>query len=82
MTHGFEIELRIRRDGDDLRVKEESIDLRPGQSTRMTMNLAPGRYEIECSVSNHDDMGMRGVLAVRKDAPVVAPRRTAGRSAP
>jgi plastocyanin len=81
MTHGFEIEFRIRRDGDDYRVKKESIDLRPGQSTRMTVNLAPGTYEIECSVSNHDDMGMRGVLEVRKDAPLVAPRRSAGRSA-
>ena len=78
MTHGFEIEFRLRRDGDDIRVKEESIDLRPGQSTRMTMNLAPGVYEIECSVSNHDDMGMRGVLEVRKDAPLVAPRRAGG----
>jgi plastocyanin len=81
MTHGFEIEFRLRRDGDDYRVKEESMDLRPGQSTRMTMNLAPGTYEIECSVGNHDDMGMRGVLEVRKDAPLVTPRRTGGRSA-
>jgi plastocyanin len=81
MTHGFEIELRIRREGDDYRVKEESIDLRPGRSTRMTLNLAPGVYEIECSVSNHDDMGMRGVLEVRENAPLVAPWRAGGRSA-
>jgi plastocyanin len=78
-VHGFEIEIRRReRDLDrDERVKAESMELRPGQATRMTLNLQPGVYDIECSVSDHDDMGMRGVLEVRADAPLVAARPSA-----
>lgn len=79
LSHGFEIEIRRRGDrhgghDDDA----ESIELRPGQATRMTLDLTPGVYEIECFVSDHDDMGMRGLLEVRDDAPLVAPRRTPG----
>lgn len=82
--HGFEIELTRHDDdhsghhggGDDA----ESIKLRPGQSTAMTLDLAPGVYEIECFVSHHDDMGMRGLLEVREDAPLVAPRPAAAPS--
>jgi plastocyanin len=87
LVHGFEIEIRRRDDDhgshrghggdDDDGYKAESIELRPGQSTRMTLDLRPGVYEIECSVSNHDDMGMRGVLEVRANAPLVAPRPAA-----
>jgi plastocyanin len=74
--HGLELELRRvddhrhggDRDDDD---KYESIRLEPGQVTRMTLNLAPGVYEIECFVSHHDDLGMYGVLEVREDAPLL-----------
>lgn len=79
--HGLELELRRvddRRDdrdddrhgGDD---DAKSIRLLPGQTTRMTVHLAPGVYEIECFVSHHDDLGMRGVLEVREDAPLLKP---------
>ena len=36
------------------------------------MSLAPGIYEIECFISHHDERGMRGMLEVRADAPLVA----------
>lgn len=74
--HGLELELRRvddrhgRHGADE---DAESIRLEPGQVTRMTLNLSPGVYEIECSVSHHDDLGMRGVLEVREDAPLVRP---------
>jgi plastocyanin len=76
MTHGFEIEVRRLggRHGGGHDGKAESAELRPGQSTTLTLNLGPGVYEIECSVGEHDDLGMRGVLEVRPDAPLVAPR--------
>ena len=81
-VHGFEIEIRRLDDehggdGEDA----ETEELRPGQSTRMTVDLVPGRYEIECSVSDHDERGMRGTLDVRADAPLVAPPRPAASSA-
>ena len=79
--HGFEIEIRRvdddhshgGHDDDDA----ETEELRPGQVARITLDLAPGVYEIECNVSHHDDLGMRGVLEVREDAPLVVPPRSA-----
>lgn len=77
-VHGFEIEITRRGGGDDDRLKAESMELRPGQATRLTLSLPPGVYDIECSVGDHDNLGMRGVLEVRRDAPLVAVPR-AGR---
>ena len=75
VVHGLELELDRRGDDDDDKVKAESIDLRPGQVTRLTLTLPPGIYDIECSVGGHKSMGMSGVLEVRADAPFVAARR-------
>lgn len=84
--HGLELEIRRvdGRHGDDLHGHDrhgddrddddaKSIRLEPGETTRMTLNLAPGVYEIECFVSHHDERGMEGVLEVRQDAPLLEP---------
>jgi len=76
--HGLELEIRRVDDrhghGDDRGDDDaKSIRLSPGEATRMTLNLAPGVYELECFVSHHDELGMRGVLEVREDAPLVKP---------
>ncbi|HYO60464.1 MAG TPA: plastocyanin/azurin family copper-binding protein [Actinomycetota bacterium] len=74
MGHGYEMELEGDSSGPgsgDL-FKAESEVVRPGESTRMTVTLPPGLYEIECLVDGHDDMGMEGVLEVRAGAPLVA----------
>ena len=82
--HGLELEIRRRdRDEDaDDRADEDakSIRLEPGQVTRMTLSLEPGVYDIECFVSHHDELGMRGVLEVREDAPLLAPKPKSARS--
>lgn len=73
MGHGYEMELEGESSGHgsgDL-FKAESEVVRPGESTRMTVTLPPGLYEIECLVDGHDDMGMEGVLEVRAGAPLV-----------
>lgn len=77
--HGLELEVRRvgGRHGDGDGDDAESIRLEPGQATRMTLDLAAGVYELECFVSDHDDMGMRALLEVRADAPLVkAPAAT------
>ena len=81
--HGLELELRRVDDHDDRHGDDDAktIKLSPGQATRMTLNLAPGVYEIECFVSHHDEMGMRGVIEVRADAPLLAPPKPATQSA-
>lgn len=85
LVHGFEIErfgVDDDRGGDhdDDRdgSKSETRDLRPGETARLTLNLAPGRYKVECSVGDHDDMGMEGILNVRADAPLAAPPAVTG----
>lgn len=73
MGHGYEMELEGDSSGPgsgDV-IKAESELVRPGESTRLTLNLPPGLYEIECLVDGHDDMGMEGVLEVRPGAPLV-----------
>jgi plastocyanin len=80
MRHGLELEIRrIDDDRDHDRDDDaKSLRLEPGEVTRMTLDLAPGVYEIECFVSHHDERGMRGVLEVRENAPLLrppAPRR-------
>lgn len=69
--------MEVRRRSDEHDEGEvESAELRPGQSTRFTLNLVAGLDDIECFVGDHDDLGMRGVLEVRDDAPLVAPAGT------
>ena len=74
MVHGLELEIDRRGDDDDDKLKAESIELRPGQVTRLTLTLPPGVYDTECSVGGHKSRGMSGVLEVRDDAPLVAVR--------
>jgi plastocyanin len=63
-------------DGD----KVKTVRLEPGKTTRVTVDLAPGKYMIECFVSHHDERGMRLILDVREDAPLVTPPRPSGRT--
>ena len=71
--HGLEIRSLGSDDaisGDD---EVKTVRLEPGKTTRVTVDLAPGKYVIECFVSHHDERGMRLVLDVREDAPLVTP---------
>ena len=79
--HGLEIRSLGSDDaigGDDDEVK--TVRLEPGRTTRVTVDLAPGKYMIECFVSHHDERGMRLILDVRDDAPLVTPPRPGGRN--
>jgi plastocyanin len=70
VVHGLRIKEESDRSGGD-RFKERTIELRPGTTTRLTVNLAPGVYSIECFVEGHDDLGMERRFEVRADAPLV-----------
>jgi plastocyanin len=39
--------------------------LRPGASATLTRRLTPGKYELFCTLANHEELGMRGTLTVR-----------------
>jgi plastocyanin len=78
LTHGFEMKdddglESGKNDGRRLKVEGPRFD--PGETYRLTVTLAPGRYELECYVANHDQLGMRATLIVRDDAPWSGRRR-------
>jgi plastocyanin len=72
LTHGFEMKIESGhgRDDDD-RMKIETRTFRSGETLRVEADLPPGTYEIECFVADHDDRGMRTILEVRADAPLM-----------
>ena len=52
-THSFEIE------NDELGIEEElETPLGPGETGMLTLDLAPGTYEIYCPIGNHRGQGM------------------------
>ena len=77
LVHGFEIEISERGDSSgpgsshDDGLKMEGPAFGPGETVRLHADLAPGVYEIECFVAEHDDMGMRATLVVRRGAALV-----------
>jgi plastocyanin len=86
LVHGFEIEIEERGDNSgpgsshDDGLKMEGPAFGPGETVRLGADLAPGVYEIECFVAEHDDMGMRATLVVRRDAPLVRVERPSATS--
>jgi uncharacterized cupredoxin-like copper-binding protein len=78
LTHGFE--MKSESDGGSHsgpgrgdRFEVEKPLFEPGETLRFSLTLAPGIYELECYVGDHEDLGMRTLLEVRKDAPLVKP---------
>jgi plastocyanin len=76
LVHGFEMEIEERGDSsghgsghDGLKIEGPAFG--PGETIRIRAELASGVYEIECFVAEHDDMGMRATLIVRRGAPLV-----------
>jgi hypothetical protein len=81
LIHGFEMKSeddggsnRGPGGGDDERFEVEAPTFGPDDTIRIKANLPVGLYEIECYVADHDDLGMRTLLRVRRDAPFVRPK--------
>jgi len=85
LVHAF----RIRAAGvsGKNRYEARTRALRPGETARLTVELAAGTYDIECPVEDggldHEARGMHALLSVRADAPLVTsqPPRSANRAA-
>ncbi|MBS1869525.1 MAG: cupredoxin domain-containing protein [Actinobacteria bacterium] len=53
------------RSGDRTRTLATSPPLRPGQTARLVVELAPGRYVDACAVERHDTLGEHGTIVAR-----------------
>jgi plastocyanin len=83
LVHGFELESESEGDGNSRgsghgdRFKIEAREFGPGEVVRVRTNLPPGVYKLKCYISNHEDLGMRTILTVKENAPMVKPPKTA-----
>jgi plastocyanin len=46
-------------------IEEETVDVPPGESTLLRVNLDPGTYTLYCPVGDHEERGMRATITVR-----------------
>jgi uncharacterized cupredoxin-like copper-binding protein len=56
IPHDLEVE------GTGVEKKTETIS--PGSSSKLTVDLKPGKYEIYCTIDGHKDLGMKGEVTV------------------
>jgi uncharacterized cupredoxin-like copper-binding protein len=84
LVHGFEMKSedgggsnRGPGGGEDDRFEIEAPTFGPDDTIRIKANLPVGLYEIECYVADHNELGMRTLLRVRRDAPFVRPKTAA-----
>lgn len=72
-THGFRIRSMSGRGRDRIQMRTPLIQ--PGGERSLTIVLAPGRYRVDCYVTDaagdHGDLGMQTMLTVRADAPLL-----------
>jgi plastocyanin len=85
VAHGFEIEAEEEHEdnsgsGSSDGFKAETGLLQPAQRQRLTVSLVPGVYKFECIVDGHDDLGMEGLLTVRRGAPFVLEERSSAKA--
>ena len=83
VPHRFRIRTTGGGGGDRFEVRTRLLG--PGESTRVTVTLAAGLYDLECSVEDehgdHEERGMHALLEVRANAPLVAARPAAAANA-
>ena len=49
----------------EIRDRDISVDVAPGETGEIVINLPPGTYKFICNVPGHKQVGMNGVLQVR-----------------
>jgi len=66
LTHNLVVVQFDRPLGDEVERQygEPTKTLFPGQTGSTTVDLAPGKYRLICTISNHDNLGQYGELKV------------------
>ena len=57
-------DLRVRRVGGTRTYKTPEVQ--PGSYFDLELKLLPGRYKLWCSIGNHEELGMKAFLTVKK----------------
>jgi uncharacterized cupredoxin-like copper-binding protein len=67
LTHNVKIFSTTKTDseGKPIQIGDGTPTAHPGESvTSKVLTLPPGRYRLACSIANHDDLGLHGILIV------------------
>jgi hypothetical protein len=67
LTHNVKIFSTTKTDseGKPIQIGTGTPTAHPGETvTSKVLTLAPGRYRLACSIANHDDLGLHGILIV------------------
>ena len=66
LTHNVKIFSTTKTDaeGKPVQIGPGTPTAHPGETVSRTETLAPGTYRLACSIANHDDLGLHGLLIV------------------
>ena len=64
LTHNLRVAVSGGEPGEAPRLLGGTPTAHPGETVRGSVRLEPGEYRLVCTIANHDDLGMRGVLTV------------------
>ena len=67
LTHNVKLFSTTKTDseGKPIQIGDGTPTAHPGETVASKlMTLPPGRYRLACSIANHDDLGLHGILIV------------------
>jgi FtsP/CotA-like multicopper oxidase with cupredoxin domain len=67
LTHNVKLFSTTKTDseGKPIQIGKGTATAHPGETVvTPVMTLPPGRYRLACSIANHDDLGLHGILIV------------------
>jgi hypothetical protein len=66
LSHNLRVVVPAEEPGDQPRALGGTATALPGETVEATVTLRPGRYELVCTLANHDDLGQYGTLVVER----------------
>ena len=67
LTHNVKLfsTTKVDSEGKPVQIGDGTPTAHPGETvSSKVLTLKPGRYRLACSIANHDDLGLHGILIV------------------
>ena len=67
LTHNVKLfsTTKVDSEGKPIQIGDGTPTAHPGETvSSKVLTLKPGRYRLACSIANHDDLGLHGILIV------------------